>query len=151
MNYRKASSDEHKTICKQVRSDSILKVCLMAPIVPLFLLAFGLSLKMMTRDNYDKITFIVSAVILGSILISLVVFIFGLMKGFIRRIHYINQNKYQVADCIVAGKNQRRNPKHVHCFVTVAFPNGNTLTVNVPAKVYSLAENGKKGSGLRVR
>ena len=44
----------------------------------------------------------------------------------------------------MAGKNQRRNPKHVHCFVTVAFPNGNTLTVNVPAKVYSLAENGKK-------
>ena len=93
MNYRKASSDEHKTICKQVRSDSILKVCLMAPIVPVFLLACDLSLKMMTRDNYDKITFIVSAVILGSILISLVGCIFGLMKGFIRRIHYINQNK----------------------------------------------------------
>ena len=39
MKYRKADNEEHENICKQIRSRSILCVSIMAPMIPLMILA----------------------------------------------------------------------------------------------------------------
>ena len=52
--------------------------------------------------------------------------------------------KYEAATFAISGRDERINPKHTHRFVTVSFPDGNTLRAEVPTKVYTLAESGKK-------
>jgi len=144
MNYRKASSDEHITICKQVRSQSVLAVCLMAPVIPFVVLALCLSINMMVRQNYDKAAFIGSTVLLVVFAVVVAVFMISLMSGFVKRISCINKRNYSVADCVVTGRFQTINPKHNHSFVTVSFPDENTQQAMVSPKVYALAENGKR-------
>ncbi len=147
MDYREANSGEHEIICRQIRSKSVLYVSIMAPIIPVFLLACILSIRAMIRDKYDTDVFVITTLMLALLFIAAVIFIIGLMKGFVKRIICINNHKYKVADCSVTGRDQRINPKHTHCYVTVGFPDGSTrstIRVEVTAKVYSLAETGKK-------
>ncbi len=149
MYYREANIDEHQCICKQVRSRSVLTVCLLAPVLPLTLLATILSINMMIRKHYDRSSFVVSTVLLVMFFIAVAVFIIPLMGGFIKRISYINKHKYFIGDCIVSGRSQRRNPKHNHWFVTVRFPAGNEYEVMTSASVYAMAEMGKPALFLK--
>ena len=144
MNYRKANNDEHNIICEQVRSRSVLTVCLSAPVIPVVVLVACLSVNMMIRHRYDKAVFVISMLMLVFFVIAVVIAMIALMRGFIKRISCINKRNYSVVDCIVSGKNIRINPKHNHSFVTVSFPDGSTQTVMVSPKVYALAENGKR-------
>lgn len=144
MEYREANSDEHEIICKQIRSKSVLYVSIMAPIIPIFLLACILSIRMMIRNKYDTAVFVISTLMLVLLFIAAVIFIVGLMKGFVKRIIYINCHKYKVAECSVTGKDQRINPKHIHSYVTVGFQDGSMIRAEVTAKIYSLAETGKR-------
>ena len=143
MNYRKANSDEHNIICKQVRSQSVLAVCLSAPVIPVVILAACLSVNMMIRQRYDRSVFVVSTLMLVMLVIATAIFMIAFMSGFIKRISCINKQKYFVADCVVAGRKLTVNPKHNHHFVTVSFPDGSTKEAMVSSKVYALAENGK--------
>ena len=149
MEYREAHSEEHEIICRQVRSKSVLYVCLMIPVIPVAVLAAFLSVRMMIRDKYDKAAFLTSVLFLAFLVIAAAVFIIGLMRGFVKRIICINKHKYLVADCSVAGRDQRINPKHIHSFVTVGFSDGNTVRVEVTSKVYYLAETGKRALLLK--
>lgn len=149
MNYRKASSDEHITICKQVRSQSVLAICLMAPVIPFVVLALCLSINMMVRQNYDKAAFIVSTVLLVVFAVVVAVFMISLISGFVKRISCINKHKYSVTDCVVADRTQRINPRHNHCFVTVSFPDGKEQQAMVSVKVFSLAEKGRRALLLK--
>lgn len=144
MNYRKANSDEHNIICKQVRSQSVLTVCLSAPIIPFAVFASCLSINMMIRQRYDKAAFAISIVMLVVFVIAAAVIMIALMSGFIKRISCINKQNYSVADCVVAGRKMTINPKHNHSFVTVSFPDGSTQEAMVSTSVYNLAETGKR-------
>jgi glucan phosphoethanolaminetransferase (alkaline phosphatase superfamily) len=144
MNYRKANDDEHNIICKQVRSQSVLTVCLSAPIIPVAILAACLSVNMMIRQRYDKATFVISTLVMVLFVIVVAAIMISLTSGFIKRISSINKRNYSVADCVVAGRSQTINPKHNHSFVTVSFPDGTTQQAMVSQKVYDLAENGKR-------
>lgn len=143
MSYRKANSDEHNIICKQIRGQSVLKVCLTSLVIPFAVLVSCLSINMMIRQNYDKAAFIVSALMLVVIFIAAVASMIWLMSGFVKRISHINKQMYSVADCVVTGRAQRRSPRHNHCFVTVSFPDGDTQEAMVSTSVFTLAENGK--------
>ena len=149
MEYREANSDEHEIICKQIRSKSILYVCVMSPIIPVLILAAFLSVRMMLRDRYDQTVLMVSALSVILLFTAVAVGIIDLMAGFIKRINCINKHKYMVADCSVAGRDQRISPKHIHSYITVGLPDGNTIKVEVTAKVYYLAETGKPSLLLR--
>ena len=144
MNYRKANSDEHNIICKQVRSQSVLTVCLSALVIPVVILAACLSVNMMIRQRYDKAAFAISIVMLVVFVIVAAVIMIALMSSFIKRISCINKRNYSVVDCVVAGRKLTTNPKHNHSFVTVSFPDGSTQQAMVSQKVYDLAENGKR-------
>ncbi|PWJ69377.1 hypothetical protein B0O40_1745 [Ruminococcaceae bacterium R-25] len=144
MNYRKANNDEHNIICEQVRSRSVLTVCLSAPVIPVVVLVACLSVNMMIRQRYDKATFVISTLMMVFFVVAVAIAMIALMSGFIKRFSCINKRNYSVADCVVAGKNLRINPKHNHSFVTVSLPDGNTQTAMVSQKVYSLAQNGKQ-------
>ena len=144
MNYREANNDEHNIICKQVRSQSVLTVCLSAPIIPFAFFASCLSINMMIRQRYDKAAFVISIVMLVVFFVAVVVAMIWLMSGFIKRISCINKQNYSVADCVVAGRKLTTNPKHNHSFVTVSFPDGSTQQAMVSSKVYALAETGKR-------
>ncbi len=143
MEYRKADSEEHEVIRKQIRSRSVLCVSIMAPMIPLMILVAFLSIRMMIRDRYDQIVLMVSALSVVLLFTAVAVGIIDLMAGFIKRIIRINNHKYMVADCSVAGRDQRISPKHIHSFITVGFPDGNQIRVEVTAKTYYLAETGK--------
>ncbi len=143
MTYRNPNNDEHNIICKQVRSQSVLAVCLSAPIIPVVILAACLSVNMMIRQRYDKSVFVVSTLMLVLLVVATAIFMIALMSGFIKRIACINNQNYSVADCVVAGRKLTTNPKHNHSFVTVSFPDGSTKEAMVSSKVYALAENGK--------
>ena len=144
MEYRKADSKEHEIISKQIRSKALLYVCLIVPVSPLSLIGMFLSIRMMIRQKYEAATFAISVVFLV-ILVAVVAFLMiRLMMGFIARISCIDNHKYMVAEGIISGRDERINPKHTHRFVTVSFPDGNTLRAEVPTKVYTLAESGKK-------
>ena len=149
MQYREADIDEHKIICKQIRSQSIFNVCLMAPVIPVTVLCFFLSFNMMLKDNYEVPVLIASAVTIGMLAIGMSIFMILLMKGFVKRIIYINNHRYMVADCSVAGRDQQNSAKHIHCFVTVGFPDGKKQRLYVTANVYSLAETGKRALLIR--
>ena len=144
MDYRKANSDEHNIICEQVRSQSVLTVCLSAPIIPFAIFASCLSINMMIRQRYDKAVFAISMLMLVFFVIAVAIAMIALMSGFIKRISCINKQNYSVADCVVAGRKLTTNPKHNHSFVTVSFPDGSTQQAMVSQKVYDLAENGKR-------
>ena len=144
MDYRKANSDEHNIICEQVRSQSVLTVCLSAPIIPFAIFASCLSINMMIRQRYDKAVFAISMLMLVFFVIAVAIAMIALMSGFIKRISCINKQNYSVADCVVAGRKLTTNPKHNHSFVTVSFPDGSTQQAMVSSKVYALAENGKR-------
>ncbi len=144
MRYRKANSDEHNIICKQVRSRSVLTVCLSAPVIPVVVLVACLSVNMMIRQRYDRSVFVVSTLMLVLLVVATAIFMIALMSGFIKRIACINNPNYSVAACVVAGRKLTTNPKHNHSFVTVSFPDGSTQQAMVSSKVYALAENGKR-------
>ncbi len=143
MTYRNPNNEEHNIICKQVRIQSVLAVCLSAPVIPLVILAACLSVNMMIRQRYDRSVFVVSTLMLVMLVIATAIFMIALMSGFIKRIACINKRNYSVADCVVTGRFQTINPKHNHSFVTVSFPDGSTKEAMVSSKVYALAENGK--------
>ncbi|MCR4703615.1 MAG: hypothetical protein K5665_08140 [Saccharofermentans sp.] len=149
MMYREANIDEYKTICRQVRSRSVLVVCLMSLVIPVTVLSTVLSINMMIRKNYDRASFIVSTLLLVTFLIIMAVFVISFLKGFFKRISCINNHKYYVADCVVSAREKQRNTKHTHYFVTVSFPDGNEQKVMVSASVYSLAERGKRALLLK--
>ncbi len=143
MNYRKANSDEHNIICKQIKSRSVLTVCLSAPVIPVVVLVACLSVNMMIRQRYDKAVFAISMLMLEFFVIAVAIAMIALMSGFVKRISCINKQKYSVVDCVVSGKNLRINPKHNHSFVTVSFPDESTQTAMVSPKIFALAKNGK--------
>ena len=143
MTYRNPNNDEHNIICKQVRSRSVLAVCVSAPVIPLVILAACLSVNMMIRKRYDSAVFVISTLMLLLLVIATAIFMIALMSGFVKRISCINKRNYSVADCVVTGRFQTINPKHNHSFVTVSFPDGSTKEAMVSSKVYALAENGK--------
>ena len=146
MQYREASKEEHEVVCKQVRRNAVLNVCLLAPVTPITLLGVFLSINMMKRNSrkYDNVTFTVTTVILVLFILAVAFFILKLMNEFVKRIRYINKHQYAVADCTVTGKERIPNPKHVHFYVTVAASDGSSLKVWVTSKVFYLAENGKR-------
>lgn len=144
MEYRKADSMEHEIICNQIRRKSVLYVCLMAPVGLLTILAMFLSIRMMIRQKYDASAFVISVVFMAVLAVAVAILMIASMRSHIVRISCINNRKYLVADCIISGKDQQINPKHIHSFITVGFPDDNNVRVEVPPEVYSLAEYGKK-------
>jgi len=86
MIYRKANNDEHKTVCRQIRSRSVLVVCLMSLVIPVTVLSTVLSINMMIRKNYDRASFIVSTLLLVTFFIIMAVFVISFLKGFFKRI-----------------------------------------------------------------
>ena len=144
MIYRAANEDDHELIVKQIRSNYILNLLLLTPVIPVAVLAMCLSENMMYRDNYDEETIVVCTVIYALMLIGVVIFILFLMKDTFKCIGLINKHKYTVADCTVESKDKEVGYRFSRHFVKVNYPDGWWMRLRVPPKIFYKTNTGMK-------
>lgn len=149
MIYREANIDEHRVICKQIRSKSILNICFIVPAILVGIFGIAVSIYMIIALGDNKKVFVVFSLLLVMCAVEVAVILYLLMKGLVKRISYINKHMYSVADCSVVGREMRKESEHYHCFVTVRFPDGNEQNVMVSSRGYDLAVNGKRALLVR--